>query len=166
MAADDHALGALEEAQLLARFGGAVREMGVMGIPEMNHDPDVWTDDAGQCGHFSRLGDAGFHEVHVGFVVHGPQRQRDADLAVPAAWTAGSAAVGLEQGMGPLLDGGFAVGPGDAHDSAGAGESGQSAQRLQGQYGVGNPNHGCAGEGAGPIHGRNKAADALGTGFC
>ena len=133
--------------------------MGAMGIAEMDEDTDLGTDDAGEGRHFSRMGDAGLHEVEVGLVVEGPQGERHADLAVPASRAAGDPPVLTSQGVGPLLDGGLAVGPRDADDFARPRKTGEGAELLEGEEGVGNAEHDGAGQRPGPILPDDKSLD-------
>ena len=161
--AEDDALDSLEEPQFFAGLVQRGREVGAMRVSKMDEDPDVGSDDAGQGGHFSRMGNAGFDQVHVGLVVEGPQGRGHPDLAVPAAGAPGDSAVVCGEGVGPLLDGGLAVGSRDADDRARAGEPSEGAELLEGEKRIGHTQHDGARKCARPVEGGRRAFDALGA---
>ena len=156
---EDEGVGAFEQAEFLPGLGGGIGKMGAMGIAEMDEDTDLGADDAGEGRHFSRMGNPGLHEMEVGLVVEGPQGKGNPDLAVPASRAAGDPLVLTGQCVGPFLDGGLAVGSGDADDLARPGKAGEGAELLQGEQGVGNAEHDGTGEGPGPIASYHEGLD-------
>ena len=152
----------LEEPQFFVGLVQRGREVGAMGVAEVDKDPHIGPDDAGEGGHFSRVGNAGFDEVHVGLVVEGPQGEGHSDLAVPAAGAPGDAAVVCGEGVGPLFDGGLAVGSCDADDHARAGEPGECTELLEGEKRIGHTQHDGARQCARPVGADDKPLDALG----
>ena len=160
---EDDALDSLEEPQFFAGLVQRGREVGAMRVSEVDEDPDVGSDDAGQGGHFSRMGNAGFDQLHVGLVVEGPKGEGHPDLAVPAAGAPRDSAVVCGEGVGPLLDGGLAVGSRDADDRARAGEPSEGAELLEGEKRIGHTQHDGARKCSRPVGADDKAFDALGA---